>query len=149
MWHSDKYYWDDFFFLAILFVYKQTHIESPEVGWVSQIMGFLTSPNDFVLGVSVAPQYPSCQDSQPPQILESLPLGCGGDAGGAAPAVAAVAAVGWTQPQCHPARPSGAQRGGSDGTPGDAAAMAPAYREGLWGDGEREEHRDTRCLWDP
>lgn len=102
MWHSDKYLLRLFFFSAILFVYKQTHIESPEVGWMPQIVGSLTSPNCLVLGVSVAPQYPSCQDPQPPQIQGSLPLGCGGgDAGDAAPAVAAVMAAGWPQPQCH------------------------------------------------
>lgn len=54
----------------------------------------LTSPNDLVLVVSVGHQYPSCQDPQPFQILGSLPLGRGGDAGDADPAVAAVTAVG-------------------------------------------------------
>lgn len=95
MWHSDKYLLRWFLFPCNIIC--QTDIESPEVGWVPQIVGSLTSPSDFVLGISVAPQYPSCQDSQPSQILGSLPLGCGGDAGDAAPGVA----VGCTQPWCH------------------------------------------------
>lgn len=57
--------------------------------WVgAQIRGFLTCPDDLVLGVSVGPQYPGRQD--PSQILGSLPLGCGD----AAAAVAAGTAAG-------------------------------------------------------
>lgn len=55
------------------------------------MVGSLASPN---VSVSMGQWYPSCQGLQPSWTLGSLPLGHGGDAGGADPAVAALTAVG-------------------------------------------------------